>query len=273
MRAILLTLAVVAPVSAIFFGGGQSCGCSSCCSAPTTTTSSNCYESLSVCAPQPSCGCGGGGAPAAYAQPVSAPCRPRYIIVRPVESGGYESGPVGGGYNQGPIGGGGYVQAPIAGPSFSAPIQGPSYSAGPVAGPSYAASAPVAGPSYSAPVAGPSYSAPAQVAAPVASYASGGGEGAVAASAAAYASKTVNAEGKCSNKELRKILEKEIVPGDANESKRAVYRVANQQFSDANSEKGIDVICAPALISYRVATDFYCEYTKEDITCFAFQQA
>lgn len=137
----------------------------------------------------------------------------------------------------------------------------------------YAAPAAVAAPSYAAPapveVAQPSYVAPAPVAlpaAPVASYATAG-------AARAAASKTVNAEGKCSNKELRKVLEQEIVPGDANESKRAVYRVANEQFKAANSDKGIDVICAPSLISYRVATDFYCEYTKEDITCFAFQQA
>lgn len=102
--------------------------------------------------------------------------------------------------------------------------------------------------------------------APVASYAQAG-EG-----AAAFASKTVNAEGKCSNKVLRKILEKEIVAGDANESKRAVYKAANEEFN-GKENKGIDVICAPALISYRVATDLYCEYTKEDITCFAFQQA
>ncbi|CAD5208875.1 unnamed protein product [Bursaphelenchus xylophilus] len=228
MRLIFLSLALLAPVSAIFFGGGGGgCGC-----APPPPP----------CPPPQPCGCGGGASyGASYAAPpVAAPCQPRYVIVRPVESGpSYASGPVGGGYAQ-----------PVAAPSYAAPqiAQG-----------------------YAAPVAGPTYAAPAPVAAPVASYATGG-EG-VAAAAAAYASKTLNAEGKCSNKELRKILEKEIVAGDANESKRNVYKVANQQFSDANSDKGIDVICAPALISYRVATDFYCEYTKEDITCFAFQQA
>ncbi|KAI6174877.1 Ground-like domain-containing protein [Aphelenchoides bicaudatus] len=274
----LLVLAFVAPVSALFFGGGGGCGssCNSCC-APQPQCSP-CAPPPPPCPPAPSCGgCSGGGG--GYAVPS---CRPRYIIVRPVEqSVGYSSG---GGYATS----GGY-SAPIAGPSYSSgPVAGPSYSAAPA--PSYSApvaapqqsysqgpapqsySAPVAAPqSYSAPVAAPqqSYSqGPAPVAAPQSSYASTGG---TSYKSAARASKTLVADGNCNSKELKIIMETSMVAGDANESKRRVHTTANEQFHSSDN-KTIDVVCAPSKISYRVSTDLFCEYTKEDITCFAYQQ-
>jgi hypothetical protein len=63
-----------------------------------------------------------------------------------------------------------------------------------------------------------------------------------------------------------------MIAGDANESKRRIHTMANEQIHTENSQKGIDVICAPSKISYRIATDLFCEHTKEDITCFVYQQ-
>lgn len=68
-------------------------------------------------------------------------------------------------------------------------------------------------------------------------------------------------------------MEIAMVAGDANLSKRQIHATANEQFKTLGSKKGIDVICAPSKISYRIATDIFCEYAKEDVTCFAYQQA
>jgi hypothetical protein len=122
-------------------------------------------------------------------------------------------------------------------------------------------------------VAAPSYQAsapePAPVAAPAPSYqtAPSGGY-----KKAARASKTVLADTKCNSQELRQILADNIVEDDANESKRRVHKAANEQVTTQNSERGLDVICAPTTFSYRIATDLFCEHTKANITCFVYQQ-
>lgn len=67
------------------------------------------------------------------------------------------------------------------------------------------------------------------------------------------------ADGNCNSKELKIILEASMVAGDANASKRNVHTTANEQFHNADNQKGIDVICAPSKISYRIATDLFCE--------------
>ena len=67
-------------------------------------------------------------------------------------------------------------------------------------------------------------------------------------------------------------MEAEITPSNPDESKRRIHKIANEQFETENSERGIDVICAQATFSYRIETDLFCEHTKEDVTCFAFQQ-
>lgn len=77
---------------------------------------------------------------------------------------------------------------------------------------------------------------------------------------------------KCNSNELRQLLTDHIVAEDANESKRRIHKAANEQFITEDSDKGIDVICAPGPFSYRIATDFFCEHTKGNVTCFAYQQ-
>uniref|UniRef100_A0A914PNC4 Ground-like domain-containing protein n=1 Tax=Panagrolaimus davidi TaxID=227884 RepID=A0A914PNC4_9BILA len=89
----------------------------------------------------------------------------------------------------------------------------------------------------------------------------------------ALASKTQNTDAKCNSIELRSIMESEITPSNANESKRRIHKIANEQFETENSVRGIDVICAASEFSYRIATDLYCEHQKDDITCFAYQQS
>jgi hypothetical protein len=181
------------------------------------------------------------------------------------------SGGGSGSYATAPSGGMSYASGPMPQVSGGYASSGPSYSA-PQAGPSY--SAPQAGPSYSAPQSsGPSYSAPSapQPSAPQQSYSAPQTSGSSYAGNAARASKTLIADANCNSKEFKIILETSIVAGDANESKRRIHTTANEQFQSKN-EKGIDVICAPSKISYRIATDLYCEHTVEDITCFVYQQ-
>ncbi|CAK5085539.1 unnamed protein product [Meloidogyne enterolobii] len=67
-------------------------------------------------------------------------------------------------------------------------------------------------------------------------------------------------------------METLIVENDANESKRRLHKATNQQFITEGSDRGLDVICAPGAFSYRIATDFFCERTKGNITCFVYQQ-
>jgi hypothetical protein len=69
----------------------------------------------------------------------------------------------------------------------------------------------------------------------------------------------VIADGNCNSKELKIIMEISMVAGDANESKRRVHTTANEQFHSSDNQKGIDIICAPSKISYRIATDLFCE--------------
>ncbi len=88
----------------------------------------------------------------------------------------------------------------------------------------------------------------------------------------ARGSKTIVVDTKCNSNELRQLLDEQIVPEDANESKRRVHKTANEQFLSEESDKGIDVICAPGPFSYRIATDFFCELTKGNVTCFVYQQ-
>lgn len=242
----LLIFIAVTGTSAIFFGGGSSC-CSSCCPAPNPCCGSR--KSLFYF---PWCGnnfhslaCGGGASyasapqipqesyapapipqqsyavappPQAYPQPVSIPCRPRYIIVRQVEQ--QFQAPVQQQYVQ-------PAQAPIPPvPQENAPVEQP-IETGPISNPQEAG--------YKA-----------------------------------FASKTVS-DPKCNSAELRILIENEIT-GDSNESKRRVHKAANEQFQTTDSERGIDVICANGTFSYRIATDIFCEHTKGDITCFAYQQ-
>ncbi|KAI6179544.1 Ground-like domain-containing protein [Aphelenchoides besseyi] len=288
MKHFLLVFVAITPVAAIFFGGGGGgggCGgCQSCCQAQPQCAPPPppCAPPPPPCAPPPPppqpCGCGGQSYGGSYGGSYAAapPCRPRYIIVRPAESyasgGGYSSG----GYSSGGQGGG-YASAPQ---SYSAPVPvasyqpGPSYAPQPAPQPSYQPApqqnyqpAPQQSYQQPAPVQQSYQSGPAPAPAP-ASYAGAGGN------SYAHASKTVVAGSKCSSKELRIILENSIIPGDANESKRRIYATATDQIRNANGDKAtVDVICAPAQISYRIATDLFCEYTKEDITCFAYQHA
>lgn len=124
------------------------------------------------------------------------------------------------------------------------------------------------GASYQAPaIPAPSYQAP--LAPPPPPPSSGYKTGAVKA----RSSKTILIDSRCNSNELHQLLSDNIVAGDANESKRKIHKAANEEFStEGGNDKGIDVICAPGAFSYRIATDFFCEYTKEDITCFAYQQ-
>lgn len=76
----------------------------------------------------------------------------------------------------------------------------------------------------------------------------------------------------CNSIELRQLIDSLIVENDANESKRRIHKAANKQFVTQGSDRGIDVICAPGAFSYRIATDFFCEHSKSNITCFVYQQ-
>lgn len=188
-------------------------------------------------------------APAYVAAPV--PCRPRYIIVRQVE----QQVPI----PQAPVG---YATGPIAAPvGYSAPVPAPVGYSAPVAAPASYATGQVSSPVIQAPIPPVPVEQPIETA-PIASAQQGGYR--------AFASKTV-ADPKCNSIELRAILENEIST-DANESKRRVHKTANEQFQTTDSERGIDVICASGSFSYRIATDIFCEHTKGEITCFAYQQ-
>lgn len=80
-------------------------------------------------------------------------------------------------------------------------------------------------------------------------------------------------DARCNSNELHQLLSDNIVAGDANESKKRIHKAANTEFTtEIGNDNGIDVICAPGPFSYRISTDFFCEYTKQDITCFAYQQ-
>jgi hypothetical protein len=177
-------------------------------------------------------------------------CRPRYIIIRPLENynSGYQNMQQQQSFGPAPMpqqqqqqqqqgGGGSYAQAPQ--PMPQAPVQQPQ-------GQQYVQPA--------APQQGP-IETPQQ------------------AGYKALASKTQNTDAKCNSIELRSIMESEITPSNANESKRRIHKIANEQFETENSVRGIDVICAASEFSYRIATDLYCEHQKDDITCFAYQQS
>uniref|UniRef100_A0AC34QS93 Ground-like domain-containing protein n=1 Tax=Panagrolaimus sp. JU765 TaxID=591449 RepID=A0AC34QS93_9BILA len=252
IRQILVVAFILAGAQAIFFGGSSCCQPSCCTPAPQPCQ----------CPPAPVCQPSYQPAPQAYVQPIAPPCRPRYIIVRQVEQ---------------QIGAPSYVSSPIQAPVAPIPSYQPvqSYASAPVAPvPSYQpaqkyASAPAqsyaSGPVHSAPISTGAVEQPIETA-PVATPM----DAAQQPGYRAFASKTV-ADPRCNSVELRAILQNEI-SGDANESKRRVHKAANEQFQTADSERGIDVICANGSFSYRIATDIFCEHTKDDITCFAYQQ-
>uniref|UniRef100_A0A7E4UW48 Ground-like domain-containing protein n=1 Tax=Panagrellus redivivus TaxID=6233 RepID=A0A7E4UW48_PANRE len=219
---IAIALVLSGSTEALFFGSSgccqeqPSCGC-----APPPACPAPQVQYIQAPAPPPP--------PPAYVQPIAAPCRPRYIVVRPLPE------PVNVGYV--PIQEG-YAQAGQQLPQAPIEVQQPQqYNQGAV-------------------------EVPQQIAQPI--------ENAEQAGYKALASKTVTLDARCNSIELRKVLENEITPGSANESKRRVHTVANMQFTTPN--KSIDVICAASKFSYRIATDLFCEHTKEDITCFAFEQ-
>ncbi|KAI1728394.1 ground-like domain-containing protein [Ditylenchus destructor] len=257
-------------VDAIFFGGGggggggccqpsccpppPSCGCGPppappqpcSCAAPPPPQPCSCAPPPP---PPPSCSCAP-PQPCGYSAPQQS-CQPRYIIVRPIESshsvGPVASGPVGGSYQ--------------AGPAISAPAQS-SYAVAPAP-----ISAPIQAPaSYQA---APEIAAPAPPPPPPADTGSYRG---TSYKSKARASKTILLDSRCNSGELRQVLVDNIIIDDANESKRRVHKAANEEFTTEESDKGIDVICAPSAFSYRIATDFFCEHTKGNVTCFAYQQ-
>uniref|UniRef100_A0A183CA86 Ground-like domain-containing protein n=1 Tax=Globodera pallida TaxID=36090 RepID=A0A183CA86_GLOPA len=114
--------------------------------------------------------------------------------------------------------------------------------------------------------------------------------------------------GMCNSAELQQLMDAQMVAGDANESKRRIHSTANSRTmvggtttkststsssgdeflglrqlrnsapaataaaSTASKARGIDVICAPGVFSYRISTDLYCEHFKRNITCFAYLQ-
>ena len=250
MKQILL-VSLCLTVAQSFLFGGSGGGSGGCCCEP------QCGPPQACCAPPPPppapCQC---AAPQPCMQQQQAPmfqnlptCRPRYIIIRPLEN--YNSGyqnfqqqqqpmgpqPMGPAPMQQQGGGGSYAQAPQ--PMPQAPVQQPQ-------GQQYVQPA--------APQQGP-IETPQQ------------------AGYKALASKTQNTDAKCNSIELRSIMESEITPSNANESKRRIHKTANELFETENSAQGIDVICAASEFSYRIATDLYCEHQKADITCFAYQQS
>ena len=101
----------------------------------------------------------------------------------------------------------------------------------------------------------------------------GGSEGYKQQKQRLHGSKTaISSSSICNSSELRQLIDSLIVENDANESKRRIHKAANKQFLTQGSDRGIDVICAPGAFSYRIATDFFCEHSKSNITCFVFQQ-
>uniref|UniRef100_A0AC34F858 Ground-like domain-containing protein n=1 Tax=Panagrolaimus sp. ES5 TaxID=591445 RepID=A0AC34F858_9BILA len=258
MKQIVLISLCLTVAHSFLFGGSSGGSGGGCCCEP------QCGPPQACCAPPPPppapCQCGAPQPcmqqqqpqifqqPQMYQGPMNQNlplCRPRYIIIRPLEhfnSGGYQNNqqqqPMGPAPMQQQQGGGGsYAQAPQ--PMPQAPVQQPQ-------GQQYVQPA--------APQQGP-IETPQQ------------------AGYKALASKTQNNDAKCNSIELRSIMESEITPSNANESKRRIHKIANEQFETENSDRGIDVICAASEFSYRIATDLYCEHQKADITCFAFQQS
>uniref|UniRef100_A0A915CMW3 Ground-like domain-containing protein n=1 Tax=Ditylenchus dipsaci TaxID=166011 RepID=A0A915CMW3_9BILA len=272
---LLTSLVCLSAVQAIFFGGGGGGGCcqpsccqpqpscSSCCPPPPPAPSCGCSQPQYIPPPPPpppqqcSCAqpqpCGYGPQQQSYAAPQQS-CQPRYIIVRPVEhtsqvgtapSVSYQPSAPAVSYQQ-PSGGASYQTAPVQ----SAPQA--SYQAAP---------APIQVP---APPASSYQGAPPPPPADTGSYKTGGYK--------ARASKTILLDSRCNSNELRQVLVENIVADDANESKRRVHKAANEEFTAEEGNGGIDVICAPGAFSYRIATDFFCEQSKGNITCFAYQQ-
>ncbi|KAL3074762.1 hypothetical protein niasHS_014207 [Heterodera schachtii] len=63
-----------------------------------------------------------------------------------------------------------------------------------------------------------------------------------------------------------------VPPADGKPTKRAVTADVTTMARRGGRARGIDVICAPGVFSYRISTDLYCEHTKRSITCFAYLQ-
>ncbi|KAL3074760.1 hypothetical protein niasHS_014205 [Heterodera schachtii] len=79
----------------------------------------------------------------------------------------------------------------------------------------------------------------------------------------------------CNSAELRQMMDSQMVPGNANASKRRIYELLNRkQFTEGvgGAQRLLDVICANSMFSYRIATDLFCEHTKANVTCFVYQQ-
>ncbi|KHN80985.1 hypothetical protein Tcan_15628 [Toxocara canis] len=74
-------------------------------------------------------------------------------------------------------------------------------------------------------------------------------------------------EDACNNNHLRKIIEENIVEGNASVSRSNIYKAF---FDQAGARDQINVICSNAPLSYSVVSSTYCEATFKQITCILF---
>ncbi|TKR61582.1 hypothetical protein L596_028675 [Steinernema carpocapsae] len=75
-------------------------------------------------------------------------------------------------------------------------------------------------------------------------------------------------EPKCNSKELKELVEKNIVPNDPIESKRKIHKAALTGIDNSI----VDVICSDSGFTYIVSTAEHCESQKEGVICFAYKR-
>lgn len=83
--------------------------------------------------------------------------------------------------------------------------------------------------------------------------------------AVAFSSKTVDPS--CNSETLRSIMQ-ELITSDSTESKRAIQGAAEEKLSSS-----VNVICGSGEFSYIAHTERFCQSSKNDVTCYAFQPA
>ncbi|RCN48418.1 ground-like domain protein [Ancylostoma caninum] len=82
--------------------------------------------------------------------------------------------------------------------------------------------------------------------------------------AAAYGNKTA-VDPSCNNEALRSLIQ-EFITSDATSSKREIQKEAEEKLGVA-----VNVICGKGEFSYVAHTESFCQSSKDEITCYAFQ--
>uniref|UniRef100_A0A1I7ZPI6 Ground-like domain-containing protein n=1 Tax=Steinernema glaseri TaxID=37863 RepID=A0A1I7ZPI6_9BILA len=75
-------------------------------------------------------------------------------------------------------------------------------------------------------------------------------------------------EPKCNSKELKELIEQNIVPNNPVESKRKIHKSAISAIDTAI----VDVICSESGFTYIVSTAEHCEAQKDGVICFAYKR-